>query len=101
MKASPSQTESQAGILFSPEEAGEEYKRHRITKSGVSPRAFSGQKGAQVATDADEHDEAGHLIEDAETRTQMMQKADLKRPQCRTVLRQTRLRVTFRWIVKC
>ncbi len=62
------------GILFSPEEAGEEYKRHRITKSGVSPRAFPGQKGAQVATDADEHDEAGHLIEDAETRTQMVQK---------------------------
>jgi 2-oxoglutarate ferredoxin oxidoreductase subunit alpha len=64
------------GLLVSPENIDElsEYKRHRITKSGISPRAFPGQKGVLVATDADEHDEAGHLIEDAETRTQMMRK---------------------------
>jgi len=63
------------GSLFSTEQAGEpEYKRHKITKSGVSPRAFPGQEGTLVVTDSDEHDEEGHLIEDAETRTQMMQK---------------------------
>ncbi len=62
------------GLLFSPEKSGEEYKRHRITESGISPRAFPGQKGVLVMTDSDEHDEAGHLIEDAETRTAMMQK---------------------------
>lgn len=50
------------------------YKRHTITSSGVSPRAFPGQKGALVVTDADEHDEEGHLIEDAETRSAMMMK---------------------------
>ena len=61
------------GLLFKPEN-GEEYKRHRITKSGISPRAFPGQDGILVSTDADEHDEAGHLIEDAETRIRMVQK---------------------------
>ena len=60
------------GLLFS---AGEsEYRRHAITQSGISPRAFPGQEGILVATDADEHDEEGHLIEDAYTRTQMMLK---------------------------
>ena len=64
------------GLLFTTEEAGKssEYKRYRITESGISPRAFPGREGALVVADADEHDEAGHLIEDAEIRTQMVQK---------------------------
>ena len=63
------------GLLFSAEEAGQsEYKRHKITQSGISPRAFPGLGEALVITDADEHDETGHLIEDAETRTVMVQK---------------------------
>jgi len=63
------------GLLFSEEKASEsEYKRHEITKSGISPRAFPGQEATLVVTDSDEHDETGHLIEDAVTRTQMMQK---------------------------
>ncbi len=71
-----SQVTIDRGLLFSPELAGEPsgYQRHRITRSGISPRAFPGQEGALVVTDSDEHDEAGHLIEDAETRTRMMQK---------------------------
>jgi len=67
------------GLLFSAEQASKsEYKRHKITKSGISPRAFPGQEGTLVVTDSDEHDEQGHLIEDAETRTQMMQKRTRK-----------------------
>jgi 2-oxoglutarate ferredoxin oxidoreductase subunit alpha len=62
------------GLLFSDNESGIEYKRHRITESGISPRAFPGRKNMLVITDSDEHDESGHLIEDAETRTLMMQK---------------------------
>jgi len=63
------------GVIFSADEANEsEYKRHEITESGISPRAFPGQQRALVVTDSDEHDEAGHLIEDAETRTQMVRK---------------------------
>jgi 2-oxoglutarate/2-oxoacid ferredoxin oxidoreductase subunit alpha len=50
------------------------YKRHAITPSGVSPRVFPGREGALVVTDSDEHDEAGHIIEDAETRSSMMRK---------------------------
>ncbi len=61
------------GLLFSGKEA-EEYKRHKITESGISPRAFPLQGKALVITDSDEHNEEGHLIEDRETRTQMMQK---------------------------
>lgn len=61
------------GLLFSEGVSGE-YKRHLITDSGISPRAFPLQGKALVVTDSDEHDEAGHLIEDADTRTKMMQK---------------------------
>jgi 2-oxoglutarate ferredoxin oxidoreductase subunit alpha len=63
------------GLLFAGNEAEQlEYKRHQITESGISPRAFPGQSKALVVTDADEHDEAGHLIEDAEMRTAQVQK---------------------------
>lgn len=64
------------GLLLSAEEAAQEgeYKRYRITESGISPRALPGHKGTLVISDADEHDEEGHLIEDAETRTAMMLK---------------------------
>jgi len=63
------------GLLFSGDEAEQlEYRRHRITETGISPRAFPGQSKALVITDADEHDEAGHLIEDAGMRTAQVQK---------------------------
>lgn len=61
------------GLLFSDGETGE-YKRHLITESGISPRAFPLQGKNLVVTDSDEHNEEGHLIEDAEIRTKMMQK---------------------------
>jgi 2-oxoglutarate ferredoxin oxidoreductase subunit alpha len=50
------------------------YKRYEITASGISPRAFPLQSTALVVADSDEHNEEGHLIEDAETRTAMMLK---------------------------
>ena len=51
-----------------------DYKRHQFTESGVSPRAYPFRGGPLVVTDSDEHDEAGHMIEDALLRTQMMDK---------------------------
>jgi 2-oxoglutarate ferredoxin oxidoreductase subunit alpha len=51
-----------------------EYKRHEITESGVSPRAIPGTPGCIVVTDADEHGEEGHIVEDGETRTKMVLK---------------------------
>jgi len=49
-----------------------EYKRHFITENGVSPFGVPGEAKHVVVTDSDEHDEEGHLIEDGETRTQMV-----------------------------
>ncbi len=63
------------GLMYSDKESGSDaYKRHEITPSGISPRALPGQGKSLVVTDSDEHDEEGHLIEDGETRTRMVQK---------------------------
>lgn len=63
------------GMLFSEKEDDPlDYMRHRVTKSGVSPRAFPGLGKALVVTDCDEHDEEGHLTEDAGERTAQVQK---------------------------
>lgn len=62
--------------LASPEEIGEgyTYARYRLTESGISPRALPGTPGAVVEVDSDEHDEHGHIIEDATTRRAMVEK---------------------------
>ena len=52
----------------------EEYARYRYTESGISPRLFPGDKRGFAAADSDEHDEMGHIIEDAQTRAKMMDK---------------------------
>ncbi|MFC2039638.1 2-oxoacid:acceptor oxidoreductase subunit alpha [Chloroflexota bacterium] len=51
-----------------------DYKRYMASKSGVSPRAWPMMGTALVVADSDEHDEAGHMIEDAETRNQQNHK---------------------------
>ncbi|MFH1383148.1 MAG: 2-oxoacid:acceptor oxidoreductase subunit alpha [Chloroflexota bacterium] len=69
-----SQVTIDRGLLFSSKDGSpEEYKRHKVTPTGISPRAFPGGE-ALVVTDSDEHDEEGHMIEDAPTRTAQMQK---------------------------
>lgn len=64
------------GQLISEEEAAKlaEYKRHQFTESGISSRLIPMRGKALVVTDSDEHDEAGHMIEDAQIRTRMMLK---------------------------
>ena len=70
-----SQVNVDRGLLFSGDEKeASEYRRHRVTKSGISPRAFPGLSKALVVTDSDEHDEEGHLTEDAGERTAQVQK---------------------------
>jgi len=68
------------GQTISDEEAASltNYKRHLITESGISPRALPMQGNSLVVTDSDEHDEEGHMIEDAETRTRMVLKRQRK-----------------------
>jgi len=51
-----------------------DYKRHLVTDSGISPRALPGLGRALVVTDSDEHDEVGHMIEDAATRRAQVEK---------------------------
>ncbi len=56
-----------------------DYKRHAFTETGVSPLAEPGASPHLVVTDSDEHDEDGHIIEDAGTRTRMVEKRLLKK----------------------
>ena len=56
-----------------------EYKRHAFTDSGVSPLAVPGEGPHVVVTDSDEHDEDGHIVEDSETRTRMVDKRYFKK----------------------
>jgi 2-oxoglutarate ferredoxin oxidoreductase subunit alpha len=51
-----------------------DYKRHTITDTGVSPLGIPGDSKHLIVTDSDEHDEDGHIIEDAETRIKMVEK---------------------------
>lgn len=52
----------------------EPYLRHKITPSGVSPRALPGHPNAIVLTTSDEHYENGQAVEAAEPRIQQMDK---------------------------
>ena len=60
------------GDIVTPKKAAEarNYRRHAVTDSGISPRALPGLSKSLVVTDSDEHNEAGHMIEDAATRNQ-------------------------------
>jgi len=64
------------GLLLAEEEyvGEEEYKRHKFTEDGVSPRAMLGMRGAIVRTNADEHDELGYTTDDPELTTKMVDK---------------------------
>ena len=51
-----------------------DYKRYAFTASGVSPFAVPGCSTSLVVADSDEHDEEGHLTEDADIRMRMVRK---------------------------
>jgi 2-oxoglutarate/2-oxoacid ferredoxin oxidoreductase subunit alpha len=50
------------------------YKRYALTDSGISPRAIPSWIQDVMYVDSDEHDESGHITEDAEMRKQMVGK---------------------------
>ena len=56
-----------------------EYQRHVFTETGVSPLGVPGEAEHLVVTDSDEHDEAGHIIEDGSTRNAMVEKRLFKK----------------------
>lgn len=55
------------------------YKRHAFTENGVSPLGVPGDAEHLVVTDSDEHDEDGHIVEDAATRIKMVNKRLFKK----------------------
>ena len=53
----------------------EEYKRFKVTKSGISPRLIPGNlKNQVVIADSDEHTEEGHITESSKVRIEQMDK---------------------------
>ncbi len=50
------------------------YQRYKLTESGISPRGIPGYGEGLVAVDSDEHDEEGHITEDLDLRTKMVNK---------------------------
>ncbi|HIJ59304.1 MAG TPA: 2-oxoacid:acceptor oxidoreductase subunit alpha [Nitrospirae bacterium] len=56
-----------------------EYKRHLLTENGISPLAVPGHGPHVVVTDSDEHDEEGHITEDADLAIKMAQKRFYKK----------------------
>jgi len=56
-----------------------EYKRHAYTDTGVTPLGILGDASHVVVTDSDEHDEEGHMVEDAQTRLKMIDKRLFKK----------------------
>jgi 2-oxoglutarate/2-oxoacid ferredoxin oxidoreductase subunit alpha len=89
-----SQVKIDRGALLSDEEVKNltDYKRHLVTDSGISPRALPGQGKALVVTDSDEHDEAGHMIEDAATRKSQVEKRLRKQDGLKTEITESEFR---------
>ena len=53
----------------------EEYKRYKVTQSGISPSMIPGySKNQVVLVDSDEHTEESHITEEAEVRNAQMEK---------------------------
>jgi 2-oxoglutarate ferredoxin oxidoreductase subunit alpha len=50
------------------------YKRYQLAESGLSPRGIPGFGEGLVVLDSDEHDEQGHITEDLDLRTKMVDK---------------------------
>jgi 2-oxoglutarate/2-oxoacid ferredoxin oxidoreductase subunit alpha len=53
---------------------GENYKRYEITEDGISPRGIPGYGDGLVVVDSDEHDEEGHITENLDLRSKMVEK---------------------------
>ncbi len=55
-------------------ETDADYRRYALTDDGLSPRGVPGYGSGVVCLDSDEHDEEGHITEDLEMRTRMVDK---------------------------
>jgi 2-oxoglutarate ferredoxin oxidoreductase subunit alpha len=55
-------------------ETSKAYRRYELTENGISPRGIPGLGKGLVCVDSDEHDQQGHITEDLEVRTTMVDK---------------------------
>ncbi len=55
-------------------ETSADYARYELTESGISPRGIPGFGDGLVVVDSDEHDQQGHITEDLDLRTKMVDK---------------------------
>jgi 2-oxoglutarate ferredoxin oxidoreductase subunit alpha len=55
-------------------ETSKAYRRYELTGNGISPRGIPGLGKGFVCVDSDEHDQEGHITEDFELRTKMVDK---------------------------
>ncbi|MCK9151696.1 2-oxoacid:acceptor oxidoreductase subunit alpha [Methanobacterium alcaliphilum] len=55
-------------------ETPSDYNRYELTPDGISPRGIPGYGNGLVLADSDEHDAEGHISEDLNVRTLMVQK---------------------------
>jgi 2-oxoglutarate ferredoxin oxidoreductase subunit alpha len=51
-----------------------DYRRYEMTENGISPRGIPGYGDGLVVVDSDEHDAEGHITEDLDLRTKMVDK---------------------------
>jgi 2-oxoglutarate ferredoxin oxidoreductase subunit alpha len=51
-----------------------DYRRYHLTDSGLSPRGIPGWGKGLIVVDSDEHGEDGHITEDLDLRTRMVDK---------------------------
>jgi len=61
-------------ILTEKDLEGKEYRRFRITETGISPRVVLGTKNGVLWYTGDEHNEFGHISEEPPNRRLMMEK---------------------------
>ncbi len=52
----------------------QDYKRYELTENGISPRGIPGYGQGLVCVDSDEHDTEGHITENLDLRTMMVDK---------------------------
>ncbi len=62
------------GKTVSSEDSFQDYRRYKFSQDGISPRAFIGQTKEPFFTTSYEHNEAGFVAEDIETRKAMVEK---------------------------
>jgi 2-oxoglutarate ferredoxin oxidoreductase subunit alpha len=65
---------SRSGIEKHVVSTSRDYRRYELVATGVSPRGVPGYGEGLVVVDSDEHDEEGHITEDAELRVRMVGK---------------------------